>query len=215
MPSPALRCDARSLVVGGTGLVVLAALWLSPLVPMSRTAFSPHMLLHLGVVLGASPLLGFAVARRLSAPASFSEAMRWYLLAATFEMLAVWGWHIPFLHDAAGRSVALFVLEQASFLAAGLATWTVAWTARNREAAGAAAIALFLTFSHMSMFGLVLTLAPRLLYDPNLCTGAFGFGRLDDQHFGGALMALGGLPYVGVAACMIALAIAPRGMEST
>ena len=49
----------------------------------------------------------------------------------------------------------------------------------------------------MTMFGLVLTLAPHLIYDPALCLGAFGFDRLGDQHFGGALMAVGGgLPYL-------------------
>jgi putative membrane protein len=191
-------------VAAGAGAIVLAALWLGPLVPMSRTAFSPHMLLHLGVELIAAPLLGFALARRLPAPAEFGEALRWYLLAGAFEMLAVWGWHIPALHDAAGRSVVLFTLEQASFLAGGLALWTAVWTARGPMAAAAAAIVLFLTFSHMSMFGLILTLAPRLIYDPQLCQGAFGLNQLDDQHLGGVLMALGGLPY------LVATAVACR-----
>jgi putative membrane protein len=179
------------------GLVVLVALWLGPLVPLARTAFSPHMLLHLGIVVVAAPLLAPTLAARLRSPTSFGDALRWYLLAAAFEMLAVWAWHIPLLHDAAGRSFGLFVLEQASFLAGGLALWTAAFTARNRQAAGAAAIALFSTFTHMSMFGLILTLAPRLLYDPDLCQGAFGLDRLDDQHLGGILMAIGGgLPYL-------------------
>jgi putative membrane protein len=54
---------------------------------------------------------------------------------------------------------------------------------------------LFLTFTHMSMFGLVITLAPRLIYDPSFCLGAFGLTSLDDQRLGGILMAVcGGLP---------------------
>jgi putative membrane protein len=104
---------------------------------------------------------------------------------------------VPLLHDAQGRSTGLFVLEQASFLLAGLGLWTAAFAARTRETAGAAALALFLTFVHMTMFGLVLTLAPRLLYDPDICRGGFGLDRLDDQHLGGILMAVGGgLPYL-------------------
>lgn len=196
LPSVATRAVPVAALSAGAGAVILAALWLGPLVPMSRTGFSPHMLLHLGLVVVVSPLLGLALAWRLPSPESFGEALRWYGLAAAFEMLAVWGWHVPLLHDAAGRSGGVFILEQGSFLAGGLALWTAVWTARTRAAAGAAALVLFLTFSHMSMFGLVLTLAPHLLYDPNLCQGAFGFDRLDDQHFGGALMALGGLPYL-------------------
>jgi putative membrane protein len=185
---------AASLAAGIAGL---AGLWLGPLTPLSRTAFSPHMLLHLGVIVLASPLIAAALCRYLPGPERFAEALSWCLLAATFEMVAVWGWHAPLLHDAAGRSELLFAVEQASFLVAGVGVWTTAFAARSRQTAGAAAIALFLTFTHMTMFGLMLTLAPRLLYDPDLCRGAFGLDRLDDQHFGGMLMAIGGgLPYL-------------------
>jgi putative membrane protein len=183
-----------SLVVG---VSVLAALWLGPLVPLSRIAFSPHMLLHLGVVVVCAPLIAFGLAARRSPMVGFGNALSLSLLAALFEMAAVWGWHIPLLHDAADRDWGLFVLEQASFLIAGLGVWTVTFSARSRETAPAVAFALFLTFVHMTMFGMVLTLAPKLLYDPNICRGAFGLDRLEDQHFGGVLMAVGGgLPYL-------------------
>lgn len=179
------------------GLAVLAGLWFGPLVPMSRTAFSPHMLLHLGVVVVASPLIGYGIAQYLRPPKSLGEAFSWCFLAAAFETTAVWGWHIPLLHDAQGRNFGLFILEQASFLAAGLGLWTAAFTARTPQTAAAAFLALFFTFSHMSMFGLILTLVPRLIYDPDICRGAFGLDRLADQHFGGMLMAIGGgLPFL-------------------
>ena len=42
-----------------------------------------------------------------------------------------------------------------------------------------------------------MTLTPILLYDPELCRGAFGLDRLQDQHLGGVVMAVGGgLPYL-------------------
>ncbi len=195
--------DKRPVAAAVAGLAILAALWLGPLVPMSRTAFSPHMLLHLGVVVVAAPLLGFALARRLPQPAYPADAIPWYWLAAAFETIAVWGWHIPLLHDAAAREPGVFVLEQLSFLAAGLALWTAIWTARSRAAAAAAALVSFFTFSHMTLFGIILTLAPRLLYDPRLCGGAFGLAPLTDQQLGGMLMAAGGLPYLAATAFSI------------
>ena len=179
------------------GLLVLSALWLGPLPSLSQTAFSPHMMLHLGIVVVAAPLIAFGLSVHMPPMTDFGTALRLCLLALLFEMVAVWGWHLPLLHDAAARNSSLFVLEQTSFLAAGIAVWTAAFTARSRETAPAAAIALFLTFTHMTMFGLILTLAPILLYDPDLCRGAFGLDRLQDQHLGGVLMAVGGgLPYL-------------------
>jgi putative membrane protein len=179
------------------GMLVLAALWLGPLPSLSQVAFSPHMMLHLGIVVVAAPLIAFGLAVHIPPMTDFGTALSRCLLALLFEMVAVWGWHVPLLHDTAAHNTSLFVLEQASFLVAGLAVWTAAFTARSRETAPAAAIALFLTFMHMTMFGLVLTLAPILLYDPNFCRGAFGLDRLQDQHLGGVLMAVGGgLPYL-------------------
>ena len=147
----ARRGNASSLA----GTLVLAALWLGPLPSLSQTAFSPHMMLHLGVVVIAAPLIAFGLAIHIPPITNFGTALSWCLLALLFEMMAVWGWHVPLLHDAAARNTSLFVLEQASFLVAGLAVWTAAFTARSRETAPAAAIALFLTFTHMTMFGLI------------------------------------------------------------
>jgi putative membrane protein len=190
---PADRQSALAPLVAG--IAVLAALWLGPLGPLSHTAFSAHMLLHVGVIAVGSPLLGYAIAVRLPAPATFATALSWCLLAAAVEMVMVWSWHLPLLHDEAGHSTILFVVEQGCFLAGGLALWTAAMAARTRQSAGAAAIALFLTFTHMAMFGLVLTLAPRLLYDPSVCQAAFGMSGLDNQHLGGVVMIAGALPY--------------------
>lgn len=179
------------------GLCVLAALWLGPLPAMSRTAFSPHMILHLGLVTVASPLIALGIAPWVVASARFRDAISWALLASLFEMVVVWGWHVPLLHALAARHDTVFILQQASFLAAGLAVWTAAASARSRAAIASGGIALFLTFMHMSMFGLLITLAPRLIYEPDLCLGAFGLSSLDDQRFGGILMAVtGGMPYL-------------------
>jgi putative membrane protein len=179
------------------GLVILVALWGGPLARMARTAYSPHMLLHLGVMVVACPLLSWWLSRRLPGLYGFRDAISWALLASFFDMLAVWGWHIPLFHALAERQDGLFALQQASFLAAGLSVWTMAMSARTRAAAGAGALGMLLTFMHMTMFGLVITITPELIYAPDICQGAWGLKPLDDQHLGGIMMAtLGALPYL-------------------
>ena len=174
-------------------MLLLAVLWLSPLAAWSRTSFAPHMLLHVGVVSIAAPLLALGLAGRVPGPATFRSALSWCLLAGFAEFVAVWIWHAPILHDLAARDNFAFALEQASFLLGSLGLWLATLASWRRDTAPAGAIALFLTFAHMSLFGLLLTLAPRLLYDPDLCAGAFGLDRLDNQHLGGAIMLAGGL----------------------
>src|SRR5690554_1638639 len=101
------------------GLLILAGLWLGPLPAMSRTAFSAHMLLHLGVVVLVAPLLAMGMVQaglRLG-----SNLRGWVALAFAMEMLVVWGWHAPALHEAAARHTGVFVVQQLSFLAVGLA----------------------------------------------------------------------------------------------
>lgn len=177
------------------GLIILAGLWLGPLPAMSRTAFSAHMLLHLGVVALVAPLLAMGLVRtglRLS-----GNMRGWMMLAFIMEMLVVWGWHAPALHEAAARHVAVFVLQQLSFLLVGLAVWLAGLAARER---GNLLIAMFgfaLTLMHMTMLGVLLLMAPKLIYPAELCLGAFGFEQLEDQRFGGVLMAAwGGLVYL-------------------
>lgn len=203
-PASSVRWTRLSIAAG---LLVLAALWLGPLVRQSHTAFSAHMLLHLGVMLVAAPLLAWAIAARLPSPAAMGEAAQWYLLAAAFETLAVWGWHIPALHDAASRAPLVFALEQVTFLLAGLALWVALLSARTAASAIVAALVAALTFSHMSMFGLLLALVPHLIYDPSFCRGWMGLDGLDDQHLGGGLMAAGGLVYLATALVLVARAV--------
>jgi putative membrane protein len=192
----------------------LVALWLSPLVPLSRTVFPAHMLLHLGLILLAAPLLALSIARRLPDPGSFGEAARWYLLAGAFEMVTVWGWHVPLLHDLAGHNTLAFGAEQGSFLLGGIVLWTAIFTARQPASAIAAAVVAALTFSHMTMFGLLLAVAPKLLYDPDLCQGWLGIDRLDGQHLGGALMAAAGIAYLVAAIVLLSRSAGDRALQS-
>lgn len=197
---PGPGTGARSALTAwplGLGLVILAGLWLSPLPAMSARAFSPHMILHLGVAVVAAPLIAIGVSRtRFGLPDS-SGLVVGALLASAVEMAVVWGWHIPALHEAAARSDPAFIAQQISFVAAGMGVWLVSFAGGARAAAGIGMLAMLFTFMHMAMLGILLTLAPDILYAPEVCQGAFGLDRLDDQRFGGALMAVGGgLPYL-------------------
>lgn len=184
----------------GTGLLlagalVLACLWFGPLPAMSRTAFSAHMILHLGVVALVAPLLAAGLVRagaRVKGP-----LRRWMALAFAMEMIVVWGWHAPGLHEAAARHVGVFVIQQLSFLAVGLAVWWLGLAAQRRSDLMTAMFGFALTLMHMTMLGVLLLMAPKLIYPADLCLGAFGFEQLEDQRFGGVLMAAwGGLAYL-------------------
>jgi len=180
------------------GLLLLAWLWLGPLPEMARRAFSPHMILHLGVSVGAAPLLAIGLLRLLPSP---RRPLRWPLAAAigasALEFAVVWGWHAPALHEASARSPAIFALQQASFLLAGTLLWGLCLAGRSRRDLALGALAMLFTSMHMAMLGVLLVLAPALVYAPQFCLGAFGLAPLADQQVGGGLMALaGGAAYV-------------------
>lgn len=195
--APVATPERRSPWPLAAGLALLALLWLGPLPEMSRTAFSAHMILHLGIVAVAAPLLAIGMKRVGFGLNRLRPGLKSAAAASVFDFVMVWAWHAPPLHEAASRDLSVFALQQVSFLAAGLLIWGVAFAGDRREDAGAGAVAMLATFMHMTMLGALLALAPALIYAPDVCIGAFGFERLEDQRFGGTLMAIaGGLPFL-------------------
>lgn len=84
------------------GLGLLAALWMGPLPERARGSFAAHMVMHMGIVAVAAPLLVIGLLRL--APGAFRGVPPQLALAASFaEFVVVWGWHAPALHD--GKSV--------------------------------------------------------------------------------------------------------------
>ncbi|WP_438480212.1 cytochrome c oxidase assembly protein [Oleiharenicola lentus] len=184
------------------GIVLLAALWCGPLPELARTYFSAHMLLHMGVVAAAAPLLSLAVIG-----GRFDPARRWpdwfpAIPLSLAELVIVWVWHAPALHQFARSTAAGLMLEQACFFLAGVLVWISAFGGAitgRRERAGAGLTALLLTSMHMTLLGALLALTPRVLYSHN---GSLAFEDapltpLEDQHLGGAIMLLiGGVVYL-------------------
>jgi putative membrane protein len=178
---------------------------------LSRTAFAAHMILHLGVVSLAAPLVGLGIVRLGLARALLPAAAGSAIFASLLDLAVVWGWHLPVLHEAASREPLLFAVQQGSFLLAGVAVWVAALSSEEGGAFLGGLLALLFTGMHMTMLGVLLLAAPELLYDPSLCLGIFGFERLDDQRLGGVLMAsLGGLPYLLGGLLLVARILRPE-----
>jgi putative membrane protein len=177
------------------GLLVLALIWAGPLLSAWRGSFAAHMLAHMGVVTIAAPLIAIglspSIGRRLpSAPPAVAPLLSLALIASLVELIVVWGWHAPAARLWAERSLFATILEQASFLLAGLFLWLAAIGPRGTPAQDASgAFALLLISVHMTLLGALLSLAPRPLYGLGDVT-CFGIvlGAGDDQALGGVIM---------------------------
>ncbi|WP_188854260.1 cytochrome c oxidase assembly protein [Aureimonas glaciei] len=201
------------------GLGLLAALWLGPLPERARGSFAAHMVMHMGIVAVAAPLLVLGLSRLW--PALFRGIPPQWALAASFaEFAVVWGWHAPALHDSARVSTPLLLAEQASFLLAGLFVWmTALGTASNGGALAARAAgvaALLVTSMHMTLLGALLLFSPRPLYAcADLCAPAASMTPVEDQALGGAIMlAVGGISYLAGGLILLASVLrGPSGRE--
>ncbi|PPD15944.1 MAG: hypothetical protein CTY25_04430 [Methylobacterium sp.] len=169
------------------GLTILALVWLGPLPRWAGPSFSAHMLMHLGVLAAASPLLALGLASRHARPLSPAVP----LLASALELVVVSLWHVPVLHDAARSDGLMMLLEQASFLGCGLLLWSSALQRPDGTQAGgnlamAGVAALLVSSMHMTLLGALIALSPRELYrcEPPLA----GMLPIADQQLGGALM---------------------------
>jgi putative membrane protein len=98
--------------------------------------------------------------------------------------VTLWVWHAPPLYEAALRSDVVHALEHATFFATSLAFWSVAFAARRRRAHGAGSIFSFLAAFQNGLLGALITLSPRVWYEP------YGASRaaLQDQQLAGVLM---------------------------
>jgi putative membrane protein len=181
------------------GLASLASVWLLPVERLVPGPFSAHMIVHMGVVAVAAPLISLGLAGGRLDPVRACPARFPPVPLAMLELVEVWSWHTPALHHAARASSLARGLEQGLFLACGLLVWLAAFGGRpaGRAGRGAAGIvALLLTSMHMTLLGALLALPARPLYAIH-AGGAPGLSPLEDQHLGGAIMLLvGGVSYL-------------------
>jgi putative membrane protein len=180
------------------GVLTLAAVWWGPLAELAHRAFYAHMTAHMTVVAIAAPLLALGLAG-----GEWDPVRRWPhyfppVVASMVELVVVWLWHMPLLHEAAQGDLLIMAAEQGSFLGSGFFLWISVFGGRaesgpDRGATGI--VALLLTLMHMTLLGALLGLAPRQLYAPHH-VGAV-LDPLADQQLGGAIMiAVGGVSYM-------------------
>lgn len=177
------------------GVFILALLWLGILPFSDRASFSVHMIVHMGVVAAAAPLLAIGLS---GSRFDFTIGRHWLtpMLASVFELFAVWGWHVPAMRALSENSFAFATLEQLVFLAAGLTLWLSCFggAAIGREERRLAGVfGLLFTSMHMTLLGALLTLSPRPLYGEGEVT-CFGIplSGATDQQAGGVIMLLVG-----------------------
>ncbi|HYD49336.1 MAG TPA: cytochrome c oxidase assembly protein, partial [Terriglobales bacterium] len=162
--------------------------------------FSAHMIMHMGVVAVAAPLLAVGIAGGVYDPVRSMPRLFPPVPLSLVELVVVWAWHAPALHHFARSSVAGVAVEQLSFLVSGLLVWLsalgggVAHDSTGKrpppQRAGAGVLALLLTSMHMTLLGALLALPPRPLYLHDHGIGVLE--PLHDQHLGGAIMLLAG-----------------------
>jgi len=176
------------------GLVALAFVWGGPLRYLAGHSFTAHMIMHMGVVAVAAPLIAVAVSGSRLDPSERLPIVFAPLPASLWELLIVWGWHAPVLHAFARGGAGGLVLEQASFFAAGLILW-LACIGTPRGAAGI--FGLLFTSMHMTLLGALLALSPRPLYETAHGGHAVAMSAIEDQNMGGVVMlAVGGAVYL-------------------
>lgn len=165
------------------GLALLPVGW-----ALSGQGMTGHMAAHMIAVAIAAPLVALGVQHGRWDPATRWPRLAAPLPAALVEAVIVWGWHVPALRRLADHQPAWLILEQASFLAAGLLLWSAVLAPRHR-AAGVGA--LLVTSMHMTLLGALIGLAPRPLYTHH------GADALIDQQIAGVVMLLvGGVAYL-------------------
>ncbi|WP_312405922.1 cytochrome c oxidase assembly protein [Rhizobium sp.] len=177
------------------GVVLLGALWGLLLPFADRGSFTIHMIAHMGVVAGAAPLIAIGLSgTRIDLPARWP----WFspIVASIVELVAVWLWHIPVFRALSESSPPVAALEQATFLAAGLALWLSCLGGLEAGRDGrrlAGAVGLLFTSMHMTLLGALLTLSPRALYGEGEVS-CFGIPLtpIVDQQAGGVIMLLVG-----------------------
>lgn len=180
-------------------VAVLGVAWLGPLPDLARQSFAAHMTMHMAVVAVAAPLLAIAVSGSPVDPVQAVPRLFAPIAASIVELVVVWVWHAPLLHHAARHQTGALVIEQASFLAAGLLLWIAAFGGvrdQHRLRAGAGVIALLFTSMHMTLLGALFALANRPLFQHG-ANEQEAVSALADQHLGGAIMLLvGGASYL-------------------
>jgi cytochrome c oxidase assembly factor CtaG len=192
------------------GLLTIVIALDSPIDAAAAQLFAAHMVQHLLLMLVAAPLLVlgrpvavFAWAAPEPARPSFRRLHILYPLtlpavAFVLHSLALWGWHIPRLYDAAVAEPVLHVIEHVSFFGTAALFWW-ALLGSGRIGYGAGVLYVFALALQSTVLGALLTFATTPWYTSHLTTTAsWGLTPQEDQQLAGLIMWIpGGIVYLG------------------
>ncbi len=198
-----------------SGILALSVTW-SALASEFAPPFTAHMIMHMGVVAVAAPLIAVGISGTRIDPSQNIRFLFAPLPASLLEFAVVWGWHAPALHNYARASAAGLALEQFSFIAVGFILWLSCLGGSGRNGV-AGVFGLLFTSMHMTLLGALLALASRPLYSHVHHLPA-GLTPVEDQNLGGVVMlAVGGAVYLLGALALMArlLNAAPEGRQTT
>ena len=188
----------RAALTAGLVLLGAAVWWAFGL--FEAGSFTGHMIVHMAIVVVAAPLIATGLSgTRLDV--TRDNAWLAPLPMSLVELVAVWAWHVPAFRQMADHSTVVAALEIATFLAAGLLLWLSsigAGRTGSTERRLAGVVALLLTSMHMTLLGVLLTMAPRPLYGTEAvtCLGVV-LSAGEDQQIGGVVMlTLGAVAYL-------------------
>jgi putative membrane protein len=164
------------------GWAAVALGLISPLCAMGVALFAARVTQHAWLSMIAAPLLVLASVRPQRNPLARP------MMGAALFAAVLWLWHLPPLYDLTFRSDVAYWLMHVSLFGASILLWRGlvhggerAWIAR----VGAG----FLTVAQMGLLGVLITLAPRALYQAHLLAAeGWGLTALEDQQLGGLIM---------------------------
>ena len=192
-------------------------LWVRALQDLLLAVVAPSLIVIGAPWLALSAGLAVAVrlpppeqARRASRPRSAAPPAGWWLawpVGAAVVFNVVWlGWHIPVLYDAAVTSQAARYAEYATFLAAGIWFWLQLIGSRPSSPAAPPPRRLALligTAAADTVLGMILVFGSGLLYHAYAAPARPLPLVIDDQQLAGAVLWMGILPSLIIAAMAI------------
>lgn len=223
------RINLHSIAAFFVGYLLLAISLLSPIDPLGGQLGWVHMIQHMVVMTVAVPLLilglpGLVCLRGLPAfsrrwvgrgkrildqsvgPWLWSAGLAWAVYA-----IATWAWHLPALYGAALRWTFAHDLQHLSFFAAAWLFWRPLLDPRRRDQmpAGVAVFYLMTTTLHVTVLGVLMTVAPVPWYEGYaVTTPLWGWSPLEDQQMAGLIMWMPAcLPYLVAAVWIFARSI--------
>jgi putative membrane protein len=158
---------------------------ISPLAHLDHHLLTAHMMMHLLIMMVASPLILFGARPKL---VGWRPNMPSCWLIGTLTVLL---WHVPAVFELALESHFWHQVELASFFVAGIVFW---WPVIQRHPSSrwSVPVYLFLATLPCDALSAFLVFCGHVVYRPYLAGagghGMFGLSPLEDQSLAGALM---------------------------